>query len=275
MANSSTVNKQNRLLLSALVVILAASAVLVAVTGGANKKKATENPPLEKQEESAGDTTEKAKENVSLNEGTDGKGDNAAEKTPDSAETSSEKDKTDKKDVQSEVKQDKPSEKTEAIAEDAVETAVQPDVLPKFVTPVDAIVIKGASLVTPVFSYTMNDYRTHGGLDFACSAGTPVCAAADGTVTEVSDDPMMGVTVALSHSGGAVTKYKGLAEETLAMLTVGDEVKSGDVIGVSGDTALIESAEESHVHFELAVNGETKDPAEYVSVVFLSDLPED
>mgnify|MGYP003294567536 CR=1 FL=1 len=245
MANSTTVNKQNKLLLAALVVILAASAILVAVTGGANKKKTGENPPLEKQEEITDNEGEKSKEDVSLTDKTDGKKDDkAAEKTPDNTETSSDQGKND---GQSEAKQDKPNEKTDAITDNAVETAVQDDVLPKFTAPVDSIVIKGASLVTPVFSYTMNDYRTHGGLDFACSAGTPVCAAADGTVTEVSDDPMMGVTVALSHTGGAVTKYKGLAEETLAMMTVGDEVKTGDVIGVSGDTALIESAEENHV----------------------------
>ena len=268
MANNTSVNKQNKLLLGALVVILASSAVLVGVTGSANKRKSEENPPLEKQ-------TEQSEENKTENTDT---------QTPETDVKTEKENKTDEKEKTTpEVKPDepskpsketKPTEKTDAEPEETVEVIAE-DVLPSFIAPVDSIVIKGASLATPVFSYTMNDYRTHSGLDFAASAGTPVCAAADGVISEVYDDPMMGVTVAVSHSGGAETKYKGLAEETLSMHAVGDTVAKGDVIGVSGDTALIESGEEDHVHFELSVNGEAKDPAEYVEVVFLKDLVED
>ena len=272
-SNTSTVNKQNRLLLIALVVILAASAILVAVTGSANRKKEND-PPLEKigdqQIEEKGDEgkKEESKEGIKL---TDSENKGEKEKVEGTVKPE------EKKDEKKEEKTEKETEKTNAGEAQIVETVKiqEEEKLPELIAPVDSVVLKGASLTVPVFSYTMNDYRTHGGLDFACSPGTPVCAAAAGTITEVSDDPMMGVTVAVSHSGGAVTKYKGLAEETISMHEVGDEVLAGDVIGVSGDTALIESAEENHVHFELSVNGEVKDPAEYVSVVFLSDLTED
>ena len=292
--SNTTVKKQNKLLLAALVLILSAATVLVAITGSANRRK-NENPPLDNQSEivqddKAGDKTDnKVKEGAiigsdsadkdSANEAknetkTDDKTEPAKETTGDAAIKP--EDKLEKKPSENPKDSEKTSAEPDEPAEGAIEVSAEPDdVLPEFITPVDGLVLKGASLTVPVLSYTMGDYRTHGGLDFAASPGTPVFAAADGIVTEVTDDPMMGVTVSLSHSGGAVTKYKGLAEDTIGMHNIGDAVGAGEVIGVSGDTALIESAEENHVHFELAVNGETKNPAEYVSVVFLSDVTED
>ena len=250
--------KQNRILLAVLIVTLAAAAVLLALTGSANKKKAEErskkeNTIVEKVEEAA-----PAKEAPSLGKEkkeSEGTGLFGIPKTPDGAD-------------------EKPKEE-----EKAEETAVMPtssdDILPSFTAPVDGFVIKGCSLVTPVFSNTMNDYRIHTGLDFACSPGTPVCAAADGVICEVSRDPMMGVTVAIRHSGGAVTSYRGLSEESLDMTAVGQPVSAGQVIGSSGETALVESAEDDHLHFELTVNGSREDPAEYMEVRLLSEQLED
>jgi len=256
--------KTNRFLLISLVAILAAATVLVALTGAANKKTASETPPLEKVEEKTADTA------------ADGK-----------TEEKEKNDETNSTVVKEEAKQNDGTNGTEgknsekAAASDAIDeneaidaVTLDENVLPVFASPVDAPVLKSTSLAVPVFSYTMNDYRTHSGLDFAAAPGTPVMAAADGTVTEVNDDPMMGITVSLAHSGGAVTTYQGLGEDTLSLVQPGDSVRQGDVIGVAGDTALIESAEEDHVHFELSVNGEIKDPAEYLNVVFLSDLAE-
>ena len=72
-----------------------------------------------------------------------------------------------------------------------------------------------------------------------------------------------------------MTKYRGLAEESCSVVKAGDKVLAGEVIGASGETALIESAEENHLHFEMAVNGKPVDPADYMDVVMLSDLTED
>lgn len=290
--SNNTVKKQNRLMLVALVFILAAATALVAITGTANRKKQND-PPIDNKSEISTDDKDSEKTNGKTSDKTD---DKTNDKTDEGAKQGAvvkpgENDKTPvKQDGQNnantkdnEVKPEKgqsendKAEKTNGDGTDAVDVAANAtdDVLPVFKTPVDGIVIKGASLTLPVFSYTMNDYRTHGGIDFACSPGTPVYAAADGEVANVVDDPMMGVTVSISHSGGAQTVYKGLGEDTLGMISVGKKVAGGDVIGVSGDTALIESAEENHMHFELSVNGEPKDPSEYMSVVFLSDLTED
>ena len=252
--NNSITKKQNRLLLISLAVILSAAAILVALTGSANKKgKNNDNPPIEKiHETDAPETFGKDTPDVKDN-GTQGITETTD--TPTTPETEANADVPDDKEV----------------------SLIQPntDVLPTFSSPIDSLVIKGFSATVPVFSSTMNDYRTHSGVDFATSPGTPVLAAADGTVCEIINDPMMGVTIALQHTGGAVTKYKGLSEDSMDLCKVGDTVKRGQVIGASGDTALIESAEESHLHFELYVNGKAEDPGEYMSVSYLSDLHED
>lgn len=260
MSNISA-KKQNRILLIALVVILASTAVLIAVTGSANKKKSEKNPPLGT--ETTESITEKESQSsvkISENNSSD---DKSSEKTPESEV------------IEQTVGENKKKETKEEDKKEAEVSAMENDILPEFAAPVNAPVLKDYSDDVPVFSYTMNDYRVHNGLDFAASIGTPVCAAADGTVCEITDDPMMGVCVGISHSGGAVTRYKGLSNETMDLCKVGDSVTRGQVIGSAGDTALIESAEENHVHFELTVNGESQNPADYFPVSYISNIVED
>ena len=261
---NTTIKKQNRILLAALIVLLTAAAILIAVTGGANKKSGNEIPPMETEsltEEKSGTETSSAPTEKTASDKTDG-----TEKDSLNGLKKNETDKTD------EVQQESAVPETEGKEVSAMQSLG--DALPDFSAPVDNFVIKGYSAEVPVFSYTMNDYRIHRGVDIACSAGTPVLAAADGLVCEVYSDPMMGVTVGVQHSGGAVTRYKGLSEDSMNLVKTGDEVKSGQVIGASGETALIESAEEAHVHFELTINGESADPGEYMKLKHLADVYE-
>ena len=66
-----------------------------------------------------------------------------------------------------------------------------------------------------------------------------------------------------------------MSEESANIVKTGDKVIAGQLIGASGETALIESAEENHLHFELAVNGRAEDPADYMHVVWLTEMFED
>ena len=268
---SSTTKKQNRILLAVLIVILASAAILIAVTGSANKKTDGEKPPLAKNSE-----TSKESESVgTVKESTSGKTKDSSDvKKPANAVT-----KPDSETINEKIEPKKDG-KTEETKENAKKTekevsSMVEDVLPQFVAPVAAAVIKSYSDSVPVFSYTMNDYRVHNALDFAASVGTPVCASADGVIAEVIDDPMMGATVSVSHSGGAKTVYKWLSEDALTLRKPGDEVARGEVLGAVGDTALIESAEEEHLHFEMTINGESVDPADYMKVNYLTDMSED
>ena len=113
------------------------------------------------------------------------------------------------------------------------------------------------------YNETTRDWRTHAGLDIAAEAGTQVCAAAAGTVYSVYDDESLGRTVVILHDGGYTTQYASLAEEV--SVSPGDGVALGQPIGTVGNTALLESGLEPHVHFAVTCNGDPMDPQEFLT----------
>ncbi len=158
--------------------------------------------------------------------------------------------------------------------EEIIPTVVTVDDI-DFTLPADGGVLVGCSVDSPVYSMTMNDYRTHNGVDISASSGESVYACAAGVVKNIYEDPMMGMTVVLSHAEGIESVYRNLDLEIADGITVGSPVAAGQVIGAVGETALVECEEESHLHFELVVNGENVDPTEYIEIANISDVYED
>ncbi len=113
------------------------------------------------------------------------------------------------------------------------------------------------------YNPTTRDWRTHNGIDIAAEAGTPVCAAAAGTVYTIYEDDTMGTTVVLRHEGGYVTCYASLAQELA--VAVGDSVDVGQKLGAVGTSALLEGAIGEHVHFSVTCTDEPGDPAEFLN----------
>ncbi len=127
----------------------------------------------------------------------------------------------------------------------------------QYVLPVESKVIKGFSCGKPVYSATMEDWRAHPGVDLAAKAGDPVYNAADGTVSDVYTDGLWGTVIEVKISDSLSAKYCGLDEITA--VKKGDSVKAGEKIGTAA-AVPVESADESHIHFELLENGEAVDP---------------
>ena len=121
----------------------------------------------------------------------------------------------------------------------------------------------------------MGDYRIHLGVDIATAPEAPVYAAADGTVEKVWTDAMMGSCVAISHKDNTVTIYKNLGKNLTDGIAVGTAVKQGQQIGKVGDTAVIEMADEPHLHFEVTVGGLSVNPLDYFSKEAVATLSED
>lgn len=113
-----------------------------------------------------------------------------------------------------------------------------------------------------VYNKTLGDWRAHPGIDIAAPLGAKVYAAADGTVTDVYADDLMGTVVVIEHAGGLVSRYCNLA--SVPAVKVGDRVAQNAVIGSVGDTALGESSEATHLHFEMWKDGEPVSPTEYL-----------
>ncbi len=135
-------------------------------------------------------------------------------------------------------------------------------VAPQFYKPVEGKIIKEFSMDALVFSPTMQDFRVHGGIDIGCAIGTEVAAYTDGRIVNIENDAFMGTTVTVEHSAGVTTVYSNLQKSLPDTVYVGAAVAAGDIIGKVGDTAIVEAAEASHLHFEVLLDGERLNPAE-------------
>ena len=112
------------------------------------------------------------------------------------------------------------------------------------------------------YDATMQDWRSHDGIDILSSLGCPVEAVRAGTVISVENDGLYGVTVKVDHGDGVVSVYSNLQDP--AAVSPGQTVDCGSVLGAVGDTAICESSQSSHLHFAIEVNGKSADPLEYL-----------
>ena len=94
----------------------------------------------------------------------------------------------------------------------------------------------------------------HGGIDMAVSAGTPIYAALDGTVTAVGYNATYGNYVIITHHSGYKTLY-GHMKATACRR--GNFVYTNTVIGYVGSTGMSTGP---HLHFTVYKNGKTINP---------------
>ena len=147
--------------------------------------------------------------------------------------------------------------------------------LPTFSLPVTGKLLNVHDSELQVFSPTMNDYRVHLGVDIITEDGAPVYAAADGTVMQIWEDVRMGQCIAVKHNGDAVSIYKNVSAELPKGIIEGAKVKAGQQIATVGSTAMVEIADEPHLHFEMTVGGLSVDPLEYFSSKDVETLQKD
>ena len=96
--------------------------------------------------------------------------------------------------------------------------------------------------------------KLHDGTDFGAPCGTPVTAAAPGTVVLQESHPAYGLRIVLEHVGGMRTGYTHLSSQGVSH---GERVTTGDVIGHVGTTGLSTGC---HLHFMVEQHGKPVDP---------------
>ncbi|KXG77451.1 Murein DD-endopeptidase MepM [Fervidicola ferrireducens] len=102
--------------------------------------------------------------------------------------------------------------------------------------------------------------RMHNGIDIEELEGTPVKAAASGTVIQAAEDAELGRLVKIRHEGDVVTVYAHLKD---VYVKTGDRVSQGQIIGTVGKTGL---AENPHLHFEIWEKGMAQDPEKWLEI---------
>jgi murein DD-endopeptidase MepM/ murein hydrolase activator NlpD len=117
-------------------------------------------------------------------------------------------------------------------------------------------------LITSDFGYRQSPiYGTrqfHSGLDIANAIGTPIAAAANGTVMEAGYTPGYGLCVKIQHGYGIVSLYGHMSR---IKVHAGQRVKKGEILGALGNTG---SSTGPHLHYEVWVNGVPSNPKRYI-----------
>jgi murein DD-endopeptidase MepM/ murein hydrolase activator NlpD len=111
------------------------------------------------------------------------------------------------------------------------------------------------SVVSP---FGMRWGRMHEGIDISAGSGTPVAAAASGTVISTGYMGGYGNLVVIDHGGGLATAYAHLSGYAVGS---GQSVSQGQVVGYVGCTGHCYG---DHLHFEVRVNGAAVDPLGYL-----------
>ena len=125
-----------------------------------------------------------------------------------------------------------------------------------------------AGAITSQFGHRVDpitgEVSSHTGTDIACAEGTPILAAADGTVTVANGldswGGSYGYYIQIDHGGGLETLY---AHCSSICVTTGQQVQAGEVIGYVGHTGRVTG---NHLHLEVRIDGNRADVLRYFTL---------
>ena len=110
--------------------------------------------------------------------------------------------------------------------------------------------LPGAHVISPY-----GGARRHSGVDIKTCPNDEIVAAFDGVVVASGPYYGYGNCIRIKHAYGLETLY---SHQSKNMVKVGQKVKAGEVIGLTGRTGR---ATTEHLHFEMSFNGKRLDPA--------------
>lgn len=102
-------------------------------------------------------------------------------------------------------------------------------------------------------------YMQNSGVDYKSDESFDIISMIQGTVTNISDDSLLGKTIEIKTSTELVITYQSLGEISVQK---GEEVAMGKVIGKSG-TCPLNSEVKNGLHLEMYINGSVVNPEKY------------
>jgi len=128
----------------------------------------------------------------------------------------------------------------------------------KFIVPLDTK-ITSAFGKARVYNDTLKGY--HSGTDFRAKVDTPIIASNDGIIILAKSRFYSGNSVIIDHGQGVYTCYYHMSKFKVKK---GDEVKRGQVLGLSGSTGRVTGP---HLHFSARVGGIQVDPLQLIKLL--------
>lgn len=110
-----------------------------------------------------------------------------------------------------------------------------------------------------IFNGSLKSY--HSGTDYRAAIGTPVKATNSGVVVLAKDRYFAGKSIIIDHGAGIYSQYYHLSKINKK---VGDRVKKGEIIALSGDTGRVSGP---HLHFGIMVGGNSVDPLKFIEKI--------
>ena len=144
-----------------------------------------------------------------------------------------------------------PEEETKPAAQAAQDRPASPDLGQQ------RTAASAAQFAMPVAGNIIRGYEPpkNEGIDIAAPAGTPVKAAAAGTVAAITQDTAQTPSIVIRHEGGLLTVYAGVA---------GTTVKKGDRVTKGQTIANVRSGNPSFLHFEVRRGAASTDPMPFL-----------
>lgn len=136
--------------------------------------------------------------------------------------------------------------------------------------PVYAMPVSGGRITNPfsgeelVKNMTLNDWRTHNGVDIEVAEGTEVRAVYSGEVLRAGLDPLLGYYVEQELETGYTVIYANL--KAALNVKAGDRISQGDLLGLVGTSSLLENGEKAHLHLEVKSGKTYIDPFSLLKV---------
>lgn len=109
-----------------------------------------------------------------------------------------------------------------------------------------------------IYSKTLQQWKTHDGIDISAANDVTVKAIEKGVVESVYNDSFYGMTIEIEHINGYRSVYSNL--DANVYVTVGESVVRGQKIGKVGNTSVGEYLDDPHLHFNLYLNDKSVNP---------------
>ena len=135
---------------------------------------------------------------------------------------------------------------------------------PYFILPVGGSILKNFDSNNLQYSETYKDWRLHTAVDIAAPKGTAVFSAADGMISDIYEDSLLGTVVKIDHGGGLIGYYCGM--NSSPSVKKDQEVEAGYQIGAIGEIPS-ECVEETHLHFFMEKDGNLVSPLDYMGMM--------